>query len=112
MWTETDTYLENEYNKSKKAKELLEKYKDTDNEEIKFLVEYTKDLITENEWLDRERNEYYQKMYKYRYIARDFISYANMLEKELKLQYRINHKENADRFFNSKIKQRPQKEID
>ena len=112
MWTETDTYLENEYNKFKKAEELLEKYKDTDNEEIKFLVEYTKELIKQNKWLDKERDEYFQRMYKYRYIARDFISYANMLEKDLKIEYRINHKENADRFFNSKLNKRPKQEID
>lgn len=112
MWTETDTYLENEYNKFKKAKELLEKYKDTDNEEIKFLVEYTKELIKENEFLDKGRNEYYQKMYKYKYLARDYSNYADKLERKLKTEYRTNHKENAERFFNSTISNRPKEEIE
>lgn len=112
MWTETDTYLENEYNKSKKAKELLEKYKDTDNEEIKFLVEYTEELIKENKWLDEGRNKYYQDMYRYKNLARDFSNYADKLERKLKIEYRANHKENAERFFNSTISNRPKGEIE
>lgn len=112
MWTETDTYLENEFNKEERAKKLLEKYEDTDNEEIKFLIKYIKDLKQTNKWLDERESEYFQKANKYKYIARDFIHYANRLEKDLKVECRINHKEKAEKFFNYIISKRPNKEID
>ena len=112
MWTETDTYLENEFNKEERAKKLLEKYEDTDNEDIKFLVKYIKNLKRTNKFLDKRESEYFQKANEYKYIARDFIYYANELERNLKIEYRINHKENAEKFYNSTISKRPNKEID
>lgn len=112
MWTETDTYLENEFNKEERAKKLLEKYEDTDNEEIKFLIKYIKDLKQTNKWLEEYENKYFKEMWKYKNIANDFINYSNKLERELRIEYRINHKENAEKFYNSTISERPNKEID
>lgn len=89
MWTQTDSYLERLFKEEEKRKELYEKYKDTENEDIKFLVEQLKEFEKKNDRLEEQNDSYYKNEYKLRFKIRDYKNYSNKLEMQLRTIYRI-----------------------
>lgn len=83
MWTSADDYLEKVFAEHRKREAIIEKYKDTDNEDIKTLIEYIKDLkedvdqyYKESINYKSERNDYWNKYNEYQkaynYFKRDY----------------------------------------
>lgn len=89
MWTETDSYLEREYEEYKRSLELCEKYKDDDNEEIKFLVKYLIELQEEKFKLDEKNSKLFQEKNIAEAERDNYKQYSSKLEREVK-SYFIN----------------------
>ena len=94
MWTGADSYLERLFKEEEKREELYEKYKDTENEDIKFLVEQLKEFEKRNYRLETQNDSYYQNEYKLKFKIRDYKNYSNKLEMQLRSIYRV--KEGAE----------------
>ena len=90
MWTSADSYLEKLFAEEKRREGIVEKYENTDNEDIRTLVEYIKDLkkdvneyYNKSEQYKRERNEYWNKYEEYQKIfKRVSSSYKYSVGKE------------------------------
>ena len=81
MWTSADSYLEKLFAEEKRREGIVKKYENTDNEDIRTLVEYIKDLkqdvdeyYNKSEKYKQERNEYSRKYEEYKKIFKRVAS--------------------------------------
>lgn len=96
MWNSADEYCERMAKKEERIKQLCEKYKQSDNEEIKELIEYLEDLEWKYENCDTKKSEYFDKLNKTEWKIRNYKIYVKKLEDDLKRKYRILDKVNID----------------
>ena len=89
MWNSADEYCERMAKKEERIKQLCEKYKQSDNEEIKELIEYLEDIKFKYEKCDERKSEYFDKLNKTEWKLRNYKIYVKKLENDLKIKYRL-----------------------
>lgn len=106
MWTSADEYCERMTRKEERIKQLCEKYKQSDNEEIKEIIDYLLELDNKYTKCEAKETEYFKKSNKYECEAGRYKKYSKELEKELKRNYDYRYKEDKQRgeiLYNRKI---------
>lgn len=96
MWTSADEYCERMAKKEERIKQLCEKYKQSDNEEIKELIEYLENTQFHYEICEKRKSEYFDELNKTDWKLRNYKIYVKKLEDDLKRKYRILNKVNID----------------
>ena len=84
MWTGTDEYLDRMYQRYLKVKEIIKEKKESPDDDIKLLAEYTEDLMLERDDLDKENHKYFDAVWIVKCERDDYIKYSSWLEDTLK----------------------------
>jgi len=81
MWNSDDSYCERIWNRYNKALELIEKYKDSEDEDISFLANYCKEKIDDYYEMDKKAHDYFDIICKLCSERNEFYHYSSELEK-------------------------------
>lgn len=60
MWGSDDIYCEREYNKYKKATQLIDTYKKSEDENLRFFASYLEEILNENDNLEEQNDNYFK----------------------------------------------------
>lgn len=83
MWTGTDEYLDGVWQRYQRALKLIEEYKDSPVEDIRFIAEYLDELIKDN-FREQEENTKRFKVINLLHAERnDYIQYSKWLEERV-----------------------------
>lgn len=84
MWTSADEYLEREQDKYERALDLINIYKESNDDDLQFIANYLEDILKENSNLDKRETEYFKKSNLFEYERDCYKNYSKALELQLK----------------------------
>ena len=84
MWTSTDEYLDGIYQRYQKALKLIEEYKNSLVEDIRFMAEYLKEMMDDIDKLQEENTKYFKVINLLSSQRDKYIYYADYLEHRIR----------------------------
>lgn len=86
MWTSDDEYCENAYQNLKRAQAFIEKFKNAKNDNLKFAARYMHEILEDNEFLQKQKDNYFTERNDAIYKRDIYKTYAHYLQNILKIK--------------------------